>query len=280
MGRGAPLSELRNRRRGLDRRPKDYLASGERWPEGALQEPHALHEELKTRLAELDRPGEHRHNEQELAELDDELATMATETLQVVRFVKELAIRLKQQCDNSSIYQVATGANVNPQTVTNFLNGETWGDVVVIFRLERAGDGPLWNYDHLSQPSRRNQASVAVGPQLRRKRRPFDYLTAEFRTYSDSWPAGRLQRNTPHSVHFIKELATELQQLCDEESIDNVAEYSGIDVEEITDFLNGETWEDIEFIFRLEHALNERLWSHDHLSPRWANEIRRNEPGE
>ena len=221
----ALLSEPMRRRRGLQRQPGAYLALGERWPKGRLR---ALTDEEKR---------------------DDK----ANDVLAVVRFVKRLAIRVEKKCDKETIYKVAQDANVNAQTVANFLNGETWGDVVVIFRLERGMKEALWSHDHLS-------------PSAQRKRQPRDYLTE-----GQQWLGGTLKKDAPHAVHFVQQLAVRLREVCDEESLQAVAEHADVNEEAIIDFLTGKTWGDVEFIFRLEHGLEERLWSHDHLSPRWTN---------
>ena len=131
----ALLSEPMRRRRGLKRQPSLYLADGERWPRGRLR---ALTDEEKR---------------------TDE----ANDVLAVVRFVKSLAIRVEEKCKRETIYKVAKDANVNAQTVANFIDGETWGDVVVIFRLERGMKEALWSHGHVSAS-------------LRPRRRPRDYL--------------------------------------------------------------------------------------------------------
>ena len=59
-------------------------------------------------------------------------------------------MRLKYHCDQESVYSVAKAAGVNSQTVFNFLKGETWGDVVVLFRLEHGLRQELWSHAHLS----------------------------------------------------------------------------------------------------------------------------------
>ena len=223
----ALLSEPMRRRRGLQSQPRAYLAYGERWPRGRLR---ALTDEEK-------------RNDK------------ANDVLAVVHFVKSLAIRVEEKCRKETIYKVALDANVNAQTVANFLVGETWGDVVVIFRLERGMKEALWSHDHVS-------------PSLQRKRRPCDYLIE-----GHQWPGGTLKKEAPHAVHFVQQLAAKLREICNEESLQAVAESADVTKEAIIDFLTGKTWGDVEFIFRLEHGLAKGLWSHDHLSPRWTNKI-------
>lgn len=210
------------RRRGLRSRPGRHLVPGQIWPRG--------------RLGAL--------TPQEIR------ADTANDVLDVVNFVKGLAVRIEQKCKQESIYKVAQDANVNPQTVANFIQGDTWGDVVVIYRLERGLREALWTHGH-------------VWANLRQKGRPRDYLTDD-----RQWPGGTLVRNAPAAVHFVRQLAAELRAyLWSGEPRQAVAENAGVDEKEILDFLRGDTWGDAEFIFRLERALNTRLWNHDHLPP-------------
>ena len=204
-------------RRGLQPKPSDYLGHGV-WPTGSLRK--------LTRQEKYD--------------------DWSGDVLDVVRFVKTLAMKLEERRESESIYKMANDANVHPLTLANFIRGKTWGDVVIIFRLERGIKEALWSHDHLP-PSPR----------------PCDHLAN-----GHDWPEGELKPGTPPHVHFTKQLAAKLQEICDTETVAGVAEYADYDEEAIIDFLNGETWADIEFIFRLEHALNAKLWSHDHLSPR------------
>lgn len=215
----ALLSEPMRRRRGLKRQPSLYLADGERWPRGRLR---ALTDEEKR---------------------TDE----ANDVLAVVRFVKSLAIRVEEKCKRETIYKVAKDANVNAQTVANFIDGETWGDVVVIFRLERGMKEALWSHGHVSAS-------------LRPRRRPRDYLIE-----GHQFCGGTLRRGAPDAVHFVQQLAVRLLEACDEQSLQAVAESADVTKKAIIDFFIGETWGDVEFIFRLEHGLKKGLWSHDHL---------------
>lgn len=207
-------------RRGLRYRPRDYLESGY-WPIGSLRE-----------LTE-----------------EEERENTAEDVLDVARFVKKLAMKIEEERAREPIYKVANNANVNPQTLDNFIRGKTWGDVVVLFRLERGLNAALWDHDHLS-PSPR----------------PRDYLTEGHR-----WPHGRLKPGTPPHVHFTKQLAVELQKVCAQEGPARVADYAGYHQGTIIEFLDGETFADVEFVFRVEHAFKTKLWSHNHLSQRWAN---------
>ena len=100
------------RRRSLESQPSAYLAPGETWPEGELAD---------------NAPNE-------------------------ARFAKKLAMRLKKGCGGEgapTIYAIAKRAGVNPQTITNLLNGNTWGELPTIFRIEAAVEYELWTHDHL-----------------------------------------------------------------------------------------------------------------------------------
>lgn len=219
---GALLSEPMPYRRGLESKPSDYLGHGV-WPTGSLRE-----------LTDSEKR-------------DD----WSEDVLDVAHFVKKLAMKLEERREKESIYKMANDASVNPQTLANFIRGETWGDVVVIFRLERGIREALWSHDHLP-PSPR----------------PCDHLAS-----GHDWPDGELKPGTPPHVHFTKQLAVKLQEICDAETVARVADCADYDEEAIIEFLNGETWGDVEFILRLEHALNAKLWNHDHLSPQQANMI-------
>ena len=201
-------------RRGLQFRPNEYLGHGD-WPTGSLRQ-----------LTDQEKSWD-----------------WAGDVLDVVRFVKTLAMKLEERRKTESIYKMANDSNVHPLTIANFIRGQTWGDVVVIFRLERSIKEALWSHDHLpSSP------------------RPCDHLAK-----GHDWPHGELKSGAPPHVHFTKQLATRLKEICDTQTVAYVADCADYDEEAIVDFLNGETWGDIEFIFRLEHALGANLWSHDRL---------------
>lgn len=101
------------RRRSLASQPRDYLASGDDvWPDGDL--------------------------------VEDAPAT--------AHFAKKLAQRLRAGCGGEgtpSIHAIAKRADINPQTISNLLNGKTWGELPTIFRVEAALNYELWTHDHL-----------------------------------------------------------------------------------------------------------------------------------
>ena len=200
-------------RRGLESKPTAYLGKGD-WPTGSLREL-----------------------------TDDEREGWSEDALDVASFVKTLATKLEQRHKTESIYKMSNDSGVHPLTIANFIRGETWGDVVILFRLERGLKEALWSHDHLPPPPR-----------------PRDHLAN-----GHHWPDGELKPGTPPHVHFTKQLAAELQDICNQKTLTKVADDTGYDKEAINEFLTGETWADIEFIFRVEQALNTKLWSHDHL---------------
>lgn len=220
----ALLSEPMPLRRGLKPKPNAYAHRGSgRWPKGSVRQLTA----------------------------QEKLNDTAGDVLAVVHFVKRLAMKLDDRRMERSIYKVAKDANVNPQTLNNFIDGETWGDVAIIYRLERGLNEALWSHDHLSPTPR-----------------PRDYLAP-----GHHWPDGELKPGTPPHVHFTKQLAVELNNIRGENSSQWLAYQTQCDETAVIDFLAGETFEDIEFIFRIEHALKKTLWSHDHLTAEWTDRI-------
>ena len=66
-----------------------------------------------------------------------------------VEFLMEIARRLKEQVDATSVRSVARAAGIDPQTVINILKGNTWCGVPTIFRLEQALQIHLWSRRHV-----------------------------------------------------------------------------------------------------------------------------------
>ena len=99
-------------RRGLKPLPRNYVAEGQKWPHGNLGEKV---------------PG-------------------------VVFFVQNIARKVKAEVEennNLSVKQLAEDADVSMQTVYDFLNGDSWGTLTLIYSLERALEQSLWGKDHL-----------------------------------------------------------------------------------------------------------------------------------
>lgn len=188
---------------------------------------------------------------------EEKEADTAGDVLAVVHFVKRLATKLHDKCRRASYYKVAKDANVNPQTLANFIDGLTWGDVAVIYRLERGLNEALWNHDHLTPPLR-----------------PRDHLAD-----GQDWPYGELKPDTPLHVRFTKQLAERLQDFYDQETVEWaetsewMSDQTGCSAPAIVDFLAGDAWADIEFIFRIEHSFDIELWGRDHLTPQRTDTI-------
>lgn len=93
------------RHRGLERQPRDYLASGT-WPTGPLT--------------------------------DD-----APDVARFVRRLAQRLDRYLEE-DDRSLRQIAKGAGMPHQTIRNIVAGETWCDLPTIYRLECELEQPLW----------------------------------------------------------------------------------------------------------------------------------------
>ena len=74
-------------------------------------------------------------------------------------FLMEIARRLKAKVDETSNRAVARDAGIDPQTVINLVNGDTWGEVPTIYRLEKGLQISLWPRTHLqtSPPPRKRR---------------------------------------------------------------------------------------------------------------------------
>ena len=105
-------------RRGLERPPIDYLAKGQKWPAGRL---------IKS-------------------------------APEAARFVQKVVQQLNKMCGGKgqpTVYALAKKADVNPQTITNLMNGKTWGDVTILYKLEAALERELWTHEHVPPPPER-----------------------------------------------------------------------------------------------------------------------------
>lgn len=106
---------------------------------------------------------------------------------------------------------------------------------------------------------------------------PRDYLAED-----ESWPSGTLIDNIPGEVLIVQRIT---QMIWDEINKDRdpdnetdkgqkitvakIADQSGVALQTVYNFLNGESWGTIRLLYGLERALGETLWTKDHLSPRW-----------
>ena len=118
---GPLLSVPMPRRRGLELRPRDYVAAGQTWPYGTLKK---------------DTPGVVFFAQSIVKQIEDELER---DKKKDKKLDKKLTVK-----------QLAEDAKVSMQTVYDFLNGDSWGTLTLIYSLERALQQPLWSKDHLS----------------------------------------------------------------------------------------------------------------------------------
>ena len=72
-------------------------------------------------------------------------------------FAQSIAQKIKNELKNDkkldeklTVKMIAKDAEVSMQTVYNFLNGDSWGTLTLIYSLERALQQSLWSRDHLS----------------------------------------------------------------------------------------------------------------------------------
>lgn len=101
-------------------------------------------------------------------------------------------------------------------------------------------------------PARRN-----LGP------KPRHYLGR-----GEPWPDGYLAPGAPREAEFLKEIATRLRDACGKQkSIRSVANAAGMHPQTIHNILNGDTWCEVPTIYRLEKALQTRLWHTRHIRP-------------
>lgn len=79
--------------------------------------------------------------------------TLKKGTPQTAHFIKAVAQRLKDKLaeeDAPSAYALAEEAGISRQTITNILQGTTWGDLPTIYRLEVALQDHLWVNDDIA----------------------------------------------------------------------------------------------------------------------------------
>ena len=89
--------------------PREYVAAGHDWPDGALT---------------IDAPRE-------------------------AHLAQAVARRLKTACQKTPLETVADNARVSPRAVHDIYNGTNWGDLATIARLEHSLKARLWGDEHL-----------------------------------------------------------------------------------------------------------------------------------
>ena len=95
----------------------------------------------------------------------------------------------------------------------------------------------------------------------RHKDPPRDYLTG------GKWPRGEPKEDAPAEVRIVQTIARRLRTLMDksEMSVRYVAIDADLNPQTVHNLLDGKAWPDPATIYRLEHALGERLWVNPRL---------------
>ena len=93
---------------------------------------------------------------------------------------------------------------------------------------------------------------------------PWRYLTVY---KQDRWPDGALWPNAPAAAYFSRAVARRLKGiLADSDwTAYKLAKEAGISRQTITNILTGATWSDLPTIYRLEVALQQRLWINEDI---------------
>ena len=96
---------------------------------------------------------------------------------------------------------------------------------------------------------------------------PSDYLAP-----NQKWPDGSLVADAPDVARFVQTLVRRLNSACggnERPSIYAVAKKADVNPQTVFNLLHGKTWGDVPIIYRLEAAIGQELWTHDHLPGRW-----------
>lgn len=94
---------------------------------------------------------------------------------------------------------------------------------------------------------------------------PYVYLRG---SRKKDWPEGTLIKSAPQAAHFIKAVAQRLKDKLAEDDAPSayaLAEAAGISRQAISNILQGTTWSDLPTIYRLEVALQQRLWINEDI---------------
>lgn len=94
---------------------------------------------------------------------------------------------------------------------------------------------------------------------------PYVYLRG---SRKKDWPEGTLIKSAPQAAHFIKAVAQRLKDILADEDAPSayaLAHKAGISRQTITNILQGTTWSDLPTIYRLEVALQQRLWINEDI---------------
>ena len=93
---------------------------------------------------------------------------------------------------------------------------------------------------------------------------PWHYLRV---LKQERWPEGALLPSAPGVAHFSKAVAQRLKdKLANSDwTAYKLAKAAGISRQTITNILTGATWSDLPTIYRLETALQDRLWVNEDI---------------
>ena len=100
-------------------RPRDYIAKGHKWPDGALKPDAPIEAHLAKGI--------------------------------VTRANKYIADRFHKN-QKTPNYKIAAKFNIAPQTLANILDGNTWPDLATIAKMERYLRRQLWGREHRDAP--------------------------------------------------------------------------------------------------------------------------------
>ena len=85
------------------------------------------------------------------------------------------------------------------------------------------------------------------------------------------WTEGTLKKNAPKAAHFAQEVAKRLKTRLAEDSAPTMyaaAKAADMSRQTVADILEGRTWGDLPTIYRLEVAVQRRLWFNEDIPRR------------
>ena len=160
-----------------------------------------------------------------------------------VDLLRALVLRLREECKNRNLKQVAETAKVSVHTLEDLIDGTYWGDLTTIARLERRLGTRLWGDEHRSSSHPRDQ--------LR----------------DGNWPEGRLEESARPEVRLAQGLALRLHIVCSKSSPEAVARKAAINPIVVQSLLDGTAWANFNVIARLEKTTGTTLWGREQFGP-------------
>ena len=93
---------------------------------------------------------------------------------------------------------------------------------------------------------------------------PWRYLTVGNQA---KWPQGALWRDAPMAAYFTRAVARRLKAILKDDgwTVYRLAKEAGVSRQTIANILTGATWSDLPTIYRLEVALQQRLWINEDI---------------